>query len=179
MSSADLRAVLRRDLAANAGYPKSVVIVVLLRVAQFVRSRPGPVAKAQYLVVGAVYKLVSEWLLGVEIPASTEVGAGLRLRHGVATVVNPHAVIGEDVMLRQGVTIGNRRSEVDCPTIGRGVEIGAGACLIGAITIGDGARIGAGALVVSDVPAGGLAYASVATVRPAPSESPAASESRT
>jgi serine acetyltransferase len=88
------------------------------------------------------------------------------LRHGVGLVVNPYSVLGENVMLRQGVTIGNRRGDFDCPTIGRDVEIGAGATLIGAITIGDGAKVGAGAVVLGDVPPGGVAVATPATVRP-------------
>ncbi len=167
MSRNELVATLRRDLRANAGYPKSIVIVALLRGTQFLRGRRGPLARLQYVVAATVYKLVTEWVLGVEIPPSTPVGAGLRLQHGVGTVVNPHAVIGQDVMLRQGVTIGNRRSDTDCPRIGDGVEIGAGATLIGAITIGARARIGAGAIVLSDVPEGGLALAAPATIRPA------------
>ena len=70
--------------------------------------------------------------------------------------MNPHAVIGAGVMLRQGVTIGNRRSEDDCPVIGDRVEIGAMAVVIGAITVGDDARIGAGSVVVTDVPPGAV-----------------------
>lgn len=166
-----LVSVVRRDISANRGYPKSATILLLLRAAQYSRTQRGLHGRLLHLVVGSAYKLLSEWLLGVELPASTSVGPGLRLRHGVGTVVNPYAVIGENVLLRQGVTIGNRTDDYDCPTIGRDVEIGAGAALIGAITIGDGARIGAGAVVVSDVPLGGVAVAAPATVRPPRSSS--------
>lgn len=144
--------LVRADLRANRGYPKSAVVLIGFRVAHRARSRGGLVGRAVYLVVGSLYKLFSEWLLGIELPASTEIGPGLRLRHGVGTVVNPHATLGRNVMVRQGVTIGNRRTEVDCPTIEDDVEIGAGAIVIGDVTIGRGAVIGAGAVVTRDVP---------------------------
>lgn len=143
---------LRQDLAANRGYPKSAVVLVAFRAAQWVRARRGPAARVGYLVVGTVYKLFSEWLLGIELPASTTVGPGLRLRHGVGLVVNPASVIGANVMLRHGVTLGNRLDETDCPLLEDDVEVGAGAILIGAIRVGRGARIGAGAVVTRDVP---------------------------
>lgn len=152
-------------MAANGGYPKSIVVLSLLRLAQAVRARPGT-RLLLYPLVGTAYRLISEWLLGVEIPASTRIGPGLRLRHGIGVVINPAAVIGADVMLRQGVTIGNRRHDKDCPEIGDGVEIGAGATVIGAIHVGAGAKIGAGAVVTTDVPAGGVAHVAATVVRP-------------
>ncbi|CUR55113.1 putative serine acetyltransferase [metagenome] len=165
MTVSEWRSIIARDIAANKGYPKSVVILLALRTAQFVRSQPGLLARIAYLPVGSVYKLLSEWILGVEIPASTQIGAGLQIRHGVGIVLNPFSVIGEDVMLRHGVTLGNRLADDDCPVIGDGVEFGAGATVIGRVTIGDHARIGAGAVVVKDVPAGGVAYAPPTVIR--------------
>lgn len=165
MGSRELGNVLRADLAANKGYPKSIVVLVLLRVAQYVRAKPGLAARLAYVVVGGGYKLVAEWVLGVEIPASTSVGAGLRLRHGVGTVVNPHAVIGDGVLLRHGVTLGNRRTETDCPVIEDGVELGAGAVVIGAVRVGAGARLGANVVVVEDVPARSVVHSPPTVVR--------------
>lgn len=165
MRSEQLLTILRADLAANKGYPKSVVVLVLLRLAQYVRARPGPAARLGYLFVGGTYKLVAEWVLGVEIPARTSVGAGLRLRHGVGTVVNPHAVIGRDVMIRHGVTLGNRRTETDCPVLEDGVELGAGAAVIGDVRIGAGSRLGANVVVVEDVPAGSTVHAGATVIR--------------
>lgn len=158
------REVWALDRAANRGYPKSIVVLALLRLAQAVRSHRAT-RWTLYPLVGTGYKLVSEWLLGIEIPASTSIGPGLRLRHGVGVVINPAAVIGANVMLRQGVTIGNRRHDTDCPQIGDDVEIGASATIIGAITIGAGARIGAGTVVAVDVPAGGIAHAAPTVIR--------------
>jgi putative colanic acid biosynthesis acetyltransferase WcaB len=161
-----LRMTCRRDLAANKGYPKSVVVLVAFRVAQYFRSRRGLVGRIVYVPVGTAYKLFSEWLLGIEIPASTSIGPGLILRHGVGIVINPSVVIGADVMIRQNVTLGNRLEEHDCPVIEDGVELGAGAVVIGRVTVGAGARIGAGAVVVKDVPPGGVAINTSTEIRP-------------
>ncbi|MBT0770547.1 serine acetyltransferase [Kineosporia sp. J2-2] len=142
----------RTDLRANTGYPKSQLVLLLLRTAQALRASRRPWARAAYPPVAVLYKVVSEWVLGIELPPSTPVGPGLRLRHGVGTVVNPHATIGAGVMLRHGVTIGNRRSTHDCPVIEDEVEIGANAIVIGAVRIGARSQIAAGTVVLQDVP---------------------------
>ena len=137
MTTDEFRELVRADLRANRGYPKSAAVLVGFRAAQWARSRGGLLGRVTHLAIGSLYKLFSEWLLGIELPESTVVGPGLRLRHGVGTVVNPHSRLGANVMLRHGVTLGNRRTETDCPVIGDDVEIGAGAILIGPITVGD------------------------------------------
>jgi putative colanic acid biosynthesis acetyltransferase WcaB len=146
-----------QDWSANAGAGKSRTIMVLFRLAQRSGSLPGPLARAARLA----YMVVTNWLLGVELPPSVEVGPGLRLIHPQAIVVNPGARIGAGCTLRNSVTIGNvvgrDGAESAPPVIGDGVEIGSGALVIGPIAIGDGARIGAGAVVVRDVPAGATA----------------------
>lgn len=157
--------LVRADLRANRGYPKSAVVLIGFRVAQAARARGGLAGRIAYLVTGTAYKLLAEWLLGVELPPSTPVGPGLRLRHGVGLVVNPHARIGANVMLRHGVTIGNRLTETDCPVIEDDVEVGAGAILIGGITIGRGAVVGAGAVVTQDVPPRAVVLGPPSTIR--------------
>ncbi|TPW73783.1 serine acetyltransferase [Schumannella sp. 10F1B-5-1] len=166
MDRAQYRAVRRADDAANRGYLKSRVVLRGLRRAQLWRGRRGPLGRVGYLLAATHYKLVAEWLLGVEIPPSTPVGPGLRLRHGIGVVVNPASVIGAGVMIRQNVTIGNRRRDDDCPRIGDRVEIGAGAVIVGDIEIGSGARIGPGAVVIVDVPAGATVFLGGTEVRP-------------
>lgn len=151
------------DRRANAAYPKSRFILRWFRRAQRWRSGRGPFSRLMFLIVGGSYKLCTEGLMGIELPVSTSVGPGLRLRHGFGVVVNPATRIGSGVMLRQGVTLGNRRSADDCPVIGDDVEIGVGAVIIGAITVGAGARIGPNAVVFKDVPPGGVVYSPVPT----------------
>jgi putative colanic acid biosynthesis acetyltransferase WcaB len=106
-----------------------------------------------------VYKLVVEWLLAVDLPVRTRVGAGLTLNHAYAIVVHPDAVLGSNCLLIQGVTIGQKVStgQHRAPVVGDGVAFGAHASVLGPVHIGDGARIGAGAVVLCDVPAGATA----------------------
>lgn len=164
--------LLRADVAANAHDPKGLLLVVSYRLASEAR-KLGQVSPLHRLVVTPVllvYRVVVEWVLGVELPAQVTAGPGLRIRHGQGLVVNTGTVLGANVMLRQNVTIGNiRRGPGDttaCPVVGDGVEFGAGAVVVGPITIGDGALIGANAVVSSDVPAG----ATVRAPRPTVSE---------
>lgn len=157
--------LLAADRQANHRYPKSRLVLRWLRAAQYWRARPGLFGRVGHLVVGGSYKLVTEWMMGLELPASTEIGPGLRLRHGVGIVINPATRIGADVMIRQHVTLGNRRTKDDCPVVEDGVEIGAGAVIIGDVTIGRGARIGPNAVVVKDVPPGSVVYSPLSEMR--------------
>ncbi|GAA4740190.1 hypothetical protein GCM10023350_25790 [Nocardioides endophyticus] len=112
------------------------------------------------------YRVIVDWILGVEIPPGTNIGGGLRLHHAHGIVIHGATIIGRDVEIHQGVTLGARRTGSDCPTIGSRVKIGTGAIIIGAVTIGDDAKIGAGAVVISDVPARGIAVGNPARVIP-------------
>lgn len=145
----------RADRAANRS-PKTRFVLHWFRLCQRWRAERSPIARVIFVLIAAPYKVVTEWILGIEIPVSTRIGPGLRLRHGVGVVINPASTIGANVMLRQGVTIGNRRTIDDCPRIGDDVELGVGAVVIGDVHIGDGARIGPLAVVFRDVPAGAV-----------------------
>lgn len=93
---------------------------------------------------------------GVELPYSVALGRRVVIEHQGAIVVHGDSVIGDDCILRQGVTLGNRSLDRprDAPRLGRRVNIGAGAKVLGGVTIGDDAVIGANAVVLHDVPAG-------------------------
>ncbi len=93
---------------------------------------------------------------GIELPYEVKLGRRVRFDHQGAVVIHGNSVIGDDCVLRQGVTLGNRRPEEHdlAPTLGKGVSVGAGAKLLGPINIGDNAIIGANAVVLIDVPAG-------------------------
>jgi len=96
---------------------------------------------------------------GIELPYSATVGRRVVIEHQNCIVIHGDAVIGDDSIIRQGVTLGNRRLDAphDAPRLGNGVNVGAGAKILGAVTIGDGAVIGANAVVLSDVPAHAIA----------------------
>jgi serine O-acetyltransferase len=112
--------------------------------------------------LGALHVVLSklaEMLCGVTIGVSAKIGRRLIIEHSGAIVVHGHAVLGDDCIIRQGVTIGNRymNKPLEAPTIGHRVNIGAGAKILGAVHIGDDAEIGANAVVLKDVPAGAVA----------------------
>lgn len=152
------------DWQVNRGNLRAQILLAHFRLTRGLRSSPRRGIRMGGRVSDALYRLVSMWLLGVELPWMTDVGPRLRLHHPHGIVVNAHARIGSDVALRHGVTLGSRRSDVDCPVLGDGVDVGAGAAVVGSITVGAGARIGVGAVVLKDVPPGGSAYGNPATV---------------
>lgn len=91
---------------------------------------------------------------GIELPYSVKLGRRVIIEHQGAIVIHGNCEIGDDSIIRQGVTLGNRYLEhpFDAPKLGRNVNVGAGAKIFGNVTIGDGANIGANAVVLSDVP---------------------------
>jgi serine O-acetyltransferase len=97
---------------------------------------------------------VARWLTGVEIHPSAAIGRGLFIDHGMGVVIGETAVIGDNVTLFQGVTLGGTGKERGKrhPTIGNHVVIGTGAKVLGDITVGSHSMIGANAVVIRDVP---------------------------
>lgn len=141
------------DWRTNAGRPKIQFSLLLFRLASAARWRFGPRHPAS-VAIGVLYRLTVEWILGIEIPWQTRVGPRLTIYHGIGIVINPYARIGADVSLRHGVTIGNRVTDEDAPTVGDKVNVGANASILGEITVGDEAVIGAHALVLRSVKRG-------------------------
>ena len=151
------------DWEANRGNLKGRVVMVLFRLAHWVRSWPDPWWLLG-LPVLVLYEVFVEWFLSIELRYKTAVGAGLRLFHGHALVVHEATVIGRNCTLRQSTTVGNKSASGGCPVLGDGVDVGANAVLLGAITVGDGAVIGAGSVVVKDVAAGAVVAGNPARV---------------
>lgn len=116
------------------------------------------------------HRLFTEWFLGIELRPRTVVGKGLSLYHGTGLVVNDQAMIGCNVKLRHGVTIGHAIEGGPCPTLEDGVDVGAGAIILGGIIIGRDARVGAGSVVTRSVPAGARVVGNPARVLPVASE---------
>jgi hypothetical protein len=96
---------------------------------------------------------------GVELPFSAKVGRRVMIEHQGGIVIHGCSVIGDDCIIRQGVTLGNRHMNApfDAPVLGQRVNVGAGAKLLGRIHVGHDAGIGANSVVLCDVPAGGTA----------------------
>ncbi|HVT81535.1 MAG TPA: serine O-acetyltransferase [Phycisphaerae bacterium] len=93
---------------------------------------------------------------GIELPYEVKLGRRVKFEHQGAVVIHGNSVIGDDCIIRQGVTLGARNVENHdkAPILGRGVSVGAGAKILGSITLGDGVLVGANAVVLKDVPAG-------------------------
>jgi serine O-acetyltransferase len=107
-------------------------------------------------------------LTGVEIHPGAQIGRRFFIDHGMGVVIGATAVVGDDVMLYHGVTLGGRslaRGTKRHPTVGDRVTIGAGARILGDIEIGDDVQIGANSVVVKPVPAGAVATGIPARVR--------------
>ncbi|RDX71745.1 Serine acetyltransferase 3, mitochondrial, partial [Mucuna pruriens] len=105
------------------------------------------------VVAVTIQNRVSE-VFAVDIHPGAEIGSGILLDHATGIVVGETAVIGNNVSILHGVTLGGtgKVSGDRHPKIGDGVLIGAGTCILGNIRIGDGAKIGAGSVVIKDVP---------------------------
>ncbi|BAU40716.1 serine O-acetyltransferase [Leptolyngbya sp. O-77] len=93
---------------------------------------------------------------GIELPYTVQLGRRVIIEHQGAIVIHGQTVIGDDSVIRQGVTMGNRYLDrpTEAPRLGKRVNVGAGAKILGAVTLGDDANVGANAVVLKDVPAG-------------------------
>ncbi|MDR1513277.1 MAG: serine O-acetyltransferase [Propionibacteriaceae bacterium] len=106
-------------------------------------------------------RLISQFarfLTGIEIHPGAVLGERLFIDHGMGVVIGETTLVGDDVLLFHGVTLGGRSMVKGKrhPTVGNRVTVGAGAKVLGPITVGDDARIGANSVVVHDVPAQGV-----------------------
>jgi serine O-acetyltransferase len=97
---------------------------------------------------------LGRFFTGIEIHPGAEIGKDFFIDHGMGVVIGETAIIGDNVLLYQGVTLGGTGKERGKrhPTIGDNVVIGAGAKVLGNITIGDNSYIGSNAVVIKDVP---------------------------
>lgn len=149
---------LKADYQANTHNLKAKFIACFYRISNYFKMHKYLVIKIIGFPVVKLYEFSVMWILGVEIHPRTRIGPGLRVPHGYV-IVNPDTVIGNNVMIRQFTTIGNKGFPPwDSPIIGNNVEIGANSALIGKISIGDNVTIGAGTILTKSVPPGSVVY---------------------
>jgi len=148
----DLRAVRERDPACTS-------------LLSALTNYPGLWAVWWHRVTHALHRAGLVWLArvisqqvrfwtGVEIHPGATIGPGFFIDHGMGVVIGETTIIGIDVTLYQGVTLGGTGKERGKrhPTIDDRVVVGVGATVLGDITIGRDSKVGAGAVVVADVP---------------------------
>jgi len=149
----DFRVVFERDPAARS------VLAVLL-------TYPGFHAVFLYRIAHSLYarrltmtarllSLFARFLTGVEIHPAATIGAGFFIDHGMGVVIGETTVVGEEVTLYQGVSLGGtgkEKGQKRHPTLGSHVLVGAGAKILGNVTIGEGVRVGSNAVVLRSIP---------------------------
>ena len=99
---------------------------------------------------------LTRWFTGIEIHPGATIGRRFFIDHGMGVVIGETTVIGDDVTLYQGVTLGGTSWSKGKrhPTIGDGVVVGAGAKILGPFEVGAGAKVGSNSVVTKAVPAG-------------------------
>ncbi len=97
---------------------------------------------------------ISRFFTGIEIHPAARIGRRFFIDHGMGVVIGETTIIGDDVLLYQGVTLGGTGNEHGKrhPTLGNNIVVGSGAKVLGNIEIGSNSRIGAGSVVVDSVP---------------------------
>ncbi len=112
--------------------------------------------KQRLYVPARLVSHLSRLLTGIEIHPGAQIGRRLFIDHGFGVVIGETAIIGDDVLLYQGVTLGGTGGERGKrhPTLGDRVVVGAGAAILGNIELGNDVKVGAGSVVVHSVPAG-------------------------
>ncbi len=160
----DILSVFDRDPAARTAwevltcYP-GVHALILYRLAHWLWTR-------QFRWLGRFVSHLARFISGIEIHPGASIGRRFFIDHGMGVVIGETAVIGDDVTLYHGVTLGGTswKKGRRHPTVGNGVVIGAGAQVLGPITVGAGAKVGSNAVVVKDVPAGTTAVGNPARI---------------
>ncbi len=153
----DIACVKDRDPAA-----RSAIEILLLY--------PGLKAIRLHRLANKFYKkkmfFLARWIsqraskkTGVEIHPAVQIGKRFFIDHGTGVVIGETTVIGDDVTIYQGVTLGGtgKHTGKRHPTIGNNVMIGAGAKVLGPLNIGDNSKIASGAVVLNDIPANSTA----------------------
>ena len=154
VAEADLRAVFERDPACR-GYLQPFLFFKGFLALQTHRLGHWLWGQGRETLSFHLQSRMSE-LFQVDIHPATRIGRGVFLDHGTGIVIGETAVVGDDVSMLQGVTLGGTGAERGDrhPKIGKGVLLGAGAKVLGNITIGDYAKVASGSVVLKPVPAG-------------------------
>ncbi|MGA8530885.1 MAG: serine O-acetyltransferase [Acidobacteriaceae bacterium] len=148
----DIASVMERDPAAD-----SRLMVVLCYPglhAVWAQRVTSWLWRARLRLLGRFLSQVARLLTGIEIHPGAQIGRRVFIDHGAGVVIGETAIVGDDVTLYQGVTLGGTGHEHGKrhPTVRDGVFVGSNAQVLGNICIGENSRVGAGSVVLRDVP---------------------------
>lgn len=148
----DVKAVFENDPAARNWFEvvftySGLHALWMHRIAHFLHTR-------KLRTIARLLSQISRFLTGIEIHPGAKIGRGVFIDHGMGVVIGETCVIGNDVILYQGVTLGGTGKEKGKrhPTIGNHVVVSSGAKVLGSFEVGDHAIIGANAVVLKEVP---------------------------
>lgn len=148
----EINAIFERDPAAS-GFLEVLLTYSGLHALVFHRIS-NLLLKIRIPLIPRMVSQLGRFFTGIEIHPGATIGNSLFIDHGMGVVIGETTIIGDNVTLYQGVTLGGTGKEKGKrhPTIGNNVVVGTGAKVLGNITIGDNSYIGANAVVIKDVP---------------------------
>ena len=144
----------------------SIICVILYRIGHRIQKIKFAPIRILFNIIHLPFFFLFNTIIGIYIPRGAQIGGGLRIHHYGCIIINPDTIMGENCILRQGVTIGTKNKDHDVPVIGNNVEFGAGAKVLGKIKIGNNVTIGANAVVLCDVPDNSIAVGIPAKIYP-------------
>ena len=151
-----LRGHLREDYAVSQGFwAPGFQALAAYRLGVWCNGLRNRVLRVPARLLYRFLSLIARNVYGIQLSDRTHIGRRLRIAHQHGIVIHSAAVIGDDCLIRHGVTIGGLggsragRSAAGAPWLGNRVEVGVGAVLVGPIRIGDGAVIGPNAVVMT------------------------------
>lgn len=158
-----LRDYIREDYAANTRsfWAPGFQAMATYRLGVWANGLRSKALRVPMRMLHGLLNLGVRNLYGIELPVQTRIGRRFTIAHQHGIVIHRSAVIGDDCLIRHGVTIGALRPGRGTrpPTLGDRVEVGVGAVLVGPIKIGDDVVIGPNAVVMTNVPAGSIVAA--------------------
>ena len=139
-----------KEIKHLKGNTKGILFICAFRTSNFFTR--NKIFKILGFPIRILYKILFQWILGIDIDDTTKIGFGFNVYHGQSLIINNNTIIGKNVTVRHNTTIGIAKEGGNCPIIGDNVTIGANVVVIGSIKIGRNSIIGAGSVVIKDVP---------------------------
>lgn len=157
--------ILFEDFKYTRGNTKGRIFLFFFRISYFFATG-GILLRVIGIPIRMFYRILFQWVFGIDIPDTTKIGIGFNIWHGQGLIIHKTCIIGDRVHVRHNTTIGQKKNTEVGPVIGNNVDIGAHALIIGQITIGDNCIIGAGTFVNKNIPSNSMAYGSPLVIKP-------------